>query len=208
LNTILAAPRQQLSAMADGDDDGNGQRRWQLWWPMVTEMAMADSKGNGNSNGDGWRQRIGDGGGNGQQWPQRQWLMAAAPRWQWPMAVAMAMSDGDGNGNSNDNGDGNGNGNRDRDGNGDRDSDSDRNDDGHGKDNNDKGRVASSCAGNVQRCGRSGTLPTPQWTQRSVHSPALRHVGDATKSVCSLSRGRVPDSSPWIVFYFLQLLFS
>jgi hypothetical protein len=45
--------------------------------------------------------------------------------------------------------------------------------------------------------------------QRSVHSPALHHGGDAAKSVCSHSRGKVPISSPWIVyFYFLQLLFS
>jgi hypothetical protein len=36
----------------------------------------------------------------------------------------------------------------------------------------------------------------------------MHHRGDAAKSVCSLSRGRVPDSSPWIVFYFLQLLLS
>ncbi len=36
-----------------------------------------------------------------------------------------------------------------------------------------------------------------------------RHGGDTAKSVCSPSRGRVSDSSPWIVFvYFLQLLFS
>jgi hypothetical protein len=37
----------------------------------------------------------------------------------------------------------------------------------------------------------------------------MRHGGDTARSVCSPSRGRVPDSSPWIVFvYFLQLLFS
>ena len=28
----------------------------------------------------------------------------------------------------------------------------------------------------------------------------MRHGGDTAKSVCSPSRGRVPDSSPWIVF--------
>ncbi len=57
--------------------------------------------------------------------------------------------------------------------------------------------------------GGGDTLPPPPWTQRKVHSPALRHGGDTAKSVCSPSRGRVPDSSPWIVFvYFLQLLFS
>ncbi len=37
----------------------------------------------------------------------------------------------------------------------------------------------------------------------------MHHGGDSAKSVCSPSRGRVPDSSPWIVFvYYLQLLFS
>ncbi len=37
----------------------------------------------------------------------------------------------------------------------------------------------------------------------------MRHGDDTAKSVCSPSRGRVPDSSPWIFFvYFLQLLFS
>jgi hypothetical protein len=42
-----------------------------------------------------------------------------------------------------------------------------------------------------------------------MHSPALHNGGDAAKSFCSLSRGRVPDSSPWIdFFYFLQVLFS
>ncbi len=34
-------------------------------------------------------------------------------------------------------------------------------------------------------------------------SPALRHGGDTAKSVSSLSRGRVPDSSPWILFLFI-----
>jgi hypothetical protein len=108
--------------------------------------------------------------------------------------MAMADSDGDGNG--------------DGDGDGDGDSNGDCNGDGHSKGNNDKGRVSSSCASNVQCCSRGNTLPPPPWTQRSVHSPALHHGGDTAKSVCSLSRGRVPDSSPWIDFIFLQLLFS
>ncbi len=47
------------------------------------------------------------------------------------------------------------------------------------------------------------TLPSPPWTQRKVHSPVLRHGGDTAKSVSSLSRGRVPDSSPWIAFLFI-----
>ncbi len=107
---------------------------------------------------------------------------------RWATATAIGVGNGDGNGNSigDDNGDGGGNSNQ--------------NGDGHSKGNNDKGRVASSCAGKVQRCGRGNTLPPPPWTQRSVHSPALHHGGDAAKSVCSLSRGRVTDSSQWIVF--------
>ncbi len=78
----------------------------------------------------------------------------------------------------------------------------DRNGDGHGDSDNDKGRVASSCVNNVQCCGRSNILPPPPWTQRKVHSPVLHHRGDTSKSVCSLSRGRVPDSSPWFFFVF------
>jgi hypothetical protein len=116
--------------------------------------------------------------------------------------MVMAM----GNDESGNNRDGNGDGDRD----GNRDGNGDCNGDGHGKGNNDKRRVASSCASNVQHCGRGDTLPPPPWTQRKVHSPALHHGGDTAKSVCSLSRGRVPDSSPWILFlnYFLQVLFS
>jgi hypothetical protein len=130
---------------------------------------------------------------------QRQWLTATA------MATAMGGSNGNGNGDGNgvSSGDGDGNG----DGDGDANGNSDCTGNGHGEGNNDKGRVATSCAGNVQCCGRGDTLPPPPWTQRSVHSPALRHGGDAAKSVYSLSRGRVSDSSPWIVFYFLQVLF-
>jgi hypothetical protein len=50
-NTILAAPRQQLLEMVNGNVDSDGQWRWQLQWPMVTKMAMADGKGAGNVNG-------------------------------------------------------------------------------------------------------------------------------------------------------------
>jgi hypothetical protein len=109
------------------------------------------------------------------------------PNGKWPTATAMGSGNGDVNGVGDGDGDGNGN----------------CNGDGHGKGDNDKGRVASSCAGDVQHCIRSNTLPPPPWTQRRVHSPALRHGGDAAKSVFSLSRGRIPDSSPWIVFLFI-----
>jgi hypothetical protein len=37
--------------MADSNGASDGQRRWQLQWPMVTEMAMANDKGNGNGSG-------------------------------------------------------------------------------------------------------------------------------------------------------------
>ncbi len=92
--------------------------------------------------------------------------------------MAMGNGNGDGDGVDNDNRDGNG----------------DCNGNGLGKGNDDKDRVASSCAGNVQRYGRENTLPPPPWTQRKVHSLVLCHGGDTAKSVCSLSRGRVPDS--------------
>jgi hypothetical protein len=109
------------------------------------------------------------------------------------MATATAIGNDNINSNGNGDGDGNGDGNGNCNGNG----------HGHGNSNNDKGRVASSCASDVQCCGRGFTLPSPPWTQRKVHSPALRHGGDTAKSVCSLSRGKVPKSSPWIVFLFI-----
>ncbi len=77
--------------------------------------------------------------------------------------MAMAMGNcnggGDGNGNRDSNGvsDGNGDGN------------SDDNGDGHGEGNHYKGRVASSCSGDVQCFWRGDTLPPPPWTQRKVH---------------------------------------
>ncbi len=121
--------------------------------------------------------------------------------------MAVAMVDGNCNGNGQRqrqhpigdcNGDSNGDGKGD--GVGDGDGDGDGIDNGHGKGNHYKRRVASSCGGNVQRFWMGDTLPPPPWTQRKVHSPALHHGGDTAKSVCSPSRGRVPDSSPWTVF--------
>jgi hypothetical protein len=58
--------------------------------------------------------------------------------------------------------------NRVGDGNGD--SDGDGNGDGHGEGNHYKGRVASSCDGNVQYFWRGDTLPPPPWTQTKVHA--------------------------------------
>ncbi len=99
-------------------------------------------------------------------------------------AIGYVNVDSNGNGDSDSNGDG----------------DSNCNGDVHGDNDNDKGRVASSCSGDVQHCGRGNTLPPPPSTQRKVHSPALHHGGDTAKIVCSLSRGRVSHISPWIVF--------
>jgi hypothetical protein len=73
------------------------------------------------------------------------------------------MGEGNGNGDGNDDGDGDG--------------DNNCNGNGHGKGNNDKGRVASSCAGDVQRCGRGNTLPPPPWTQRvCIHQHCIMGV--------------------------------
>ncbi len=167
--------------MADINGDGDGWQRWQLQWPTVTETAMANGKG--NSNGNGWWQRNREGGGNG--WPQLQQ--------QWLMATATAMVDGQWQ--------------RQRQ---------------WGWSWQQQWRwrrwlqwrwpwqgqqwQREGClfmCSDVQRCGRGDTLLPPPWTQRKVHSPALCHGGDTAKSVCSLSRGRVPDSSPWIVFLFI-----
>jgi hypothetical protein len=103
---------------------------------------------------------------------------------------------------------GNGNGDGDGVGNDNKDGDGDCNGDGHGKGDDDEGRVASSCAGDVQCYDRGNTLPPPPWTQRKVHSPALHHGGDTAKSVSSLSRERVPDSSPWFFFFFTTVQFT
>ncbi len=163
--------------MGDGNSDIDGQWRWQLRWPTVMEMAMAMARARARATvmADGNTKEtaavMGDGDGNSNG---------------TVMATAIGYCDV----NSNCDGDGNGNG----------DGKGDHNGNGHGNGNNDKVRVASSCAGNVQCCGRGNTLPPPPWIQRKVHSPALRHGSDTAKSVSSLSRGRVPDSSPWIVF--------
>ncbi len=56
---------------------------------------------------------------------------------------------------------GNGNGNGDGVGNDNGDGDGDCNGNGHGKGDNDEGRVASSCASNMQSYDRGNTLPPP-----------------------------------------------
>ncbi len=52
-------------------------------------------------------------------------------------------------------------------------------------------------------------LASPPWAQRSVHCPVLHQLSATAKSVCSISRGMDPESSPWIVFFiFFNYLFS
>jgi hypothetical protein len=98
---------------------------------------------------------------------------------------------------------GNSNGNGNRDGEGDRDGDGNCNDNGHSKGNNDKGRVAYSCAGNVQCCGRGNTLPTPPWTQRKVHSPALHHGGDLQRVFAPFKwRGFLTAHHELLLYFF------
>jgi hypothetical protein len=154
-------------------------------------MAMADGNCNCDSKGDR------DGNSNG-QWQGR---------WQWPKATTMVMANDDGNGNNN--GDGNGN----------------RNGNGNGNGNGDTMAMATATMTVTTNDTREGCLfmcwqcavlwqgeylASPPWSQRSKHCPALHHGGATAKSVCSISRGRVPDSSPWIYFFliFFNYLFS
>ncbi len=75
--------------------------------------------------------------------------------------TAMGNGNGDGDGVGNDDGDGN----------------VDCNGNGHGKGDHDEGRVASSCAGNVQCYGRGNTLPPPPWTQgKFIHQRCVMGV--------------------------------
>jgi hypothetical protein len=94
------------------------------------------------------------------------------------------MGDCDGNGD----GDGDGDG----DGVGDGDGDGDGKGDGHGAGDMKEGlplHVAAMCSA----FGRATPCLHPHG-HKEVHSPVLHHGGDTGKSVCSHSRGRVPDS--------------
>jgi hypothetical protein len=105
----------------------------------------------------------------------------------------MATAMGDGNGNSNrvndDNGDGNGN----------------RNGNGHDEGNNDKGRVASSCASNVQRYGRGDTLPPPPWC---IHQCCIMGVTLLRVFPPFQGGGFLTIHHGFFIVYYLQLLFS
>jgi hypothetical protein len=110
--------------------------------------------------------------------------------------MAMAMGDWDCNGN------GNGNGNKVGNGNGDGDSD---------------GKATAMARATITKeglplhvavmCSAFGGA-TPCLHPHGHKQKCMHHGGDTAKSVVSPSRGRVPDSSPWMVFFFLQLLFS
>ncbi len=129
----------------------------------------------------------------------------------------MAIDNSNGNGNGQWQWCGNGNGDGNRDGNSDhndnRDGDGNSDDDGNGNGNNDVVITKTlSRVGCLYMCRQCATLwqgqrlASPPWTQMSVHCPVLRHGGATAKSVCSISRGRDPESSSWIVFlYFFQL---
>jgi hypothetical protein len=139
------------------------------------------------------------------------------------MAAATAMGDcngdGDGNGDSdsegnsngdgNNNGYGNGNGNRVSDGNRVSNGDGNGNVNGnsHSKGNHYKGRVASSCDGNVQHFGRGNTLPLPPWTQgKCIHQRCIMR-GTLLRVFAPLQRGGFLTAHHGLfLVYFLQLL--
>jgi hypothetical protein len=105
-----------------------------------------------------------------------------------------------GNCNGNSKGDGNGVGDGDGDGNG------DGNGNGHGKGDHYKGRVASSCGGDVQCFWRGAT---PCLHPLGHKQKCMRHGGGTAKSVCSPSRGGFLTAHHVLFFvYLLQLLFS
>ncbi len=86
----------------------------------------------------------GDRNGNGRRQRRWRWGIATATATATAMVTAIGNSDGD--------------------------DDGDRNDNSHGKGDHYKGRVASSCGGNVQCFWRGDTLPPPPFTQRKVHA--------------------------------------
>ncbi len=146
---------------------------------------MADGKG--DSNGDGWQRRKRDGCSDGRWWLQQ----------QWPTGTAMAIGYGDVDSNGDWVSDGNGDGSGDCNGNG------------HTVGNNDKGRVASLCASNVQCCGRGNTFPPPLWTQQKcIHQRWIMGV-TLLKVFAPFQGGGFLTTHHGLYFvYFLQLLFS
>ncbi len=160
---------------------GDGWQRQQWWWPVEMATAIA----NGDKEGNGWRQG------------RRQWQRLTARqkrRWRWwATATAIAMANGDGNRNR-----------------------LPRCWQRQWRQQWQRRRRRRSqwrwprrwqqwqregCFFMCRQCAvlwqGQHLASTPMDT---LHSPALRHGGDTAKSVCSFSKGRVPDSSPWIVF--------
>jgi hypothetical protein len=84
------------------------------------------------------------------------------------------------------------------------------NGDGHRDSNNDEGRIASSCASNMQCCGRGNTLPPSPWTQRKVHSQRyVMGVLTLLRVFAPFQGGGFLTAHHGLLFvYFLQLLFS
>jgi hypothetical protein len=148
----------------------------------------------------------GDGDGNGRwQWGrQQQWLMATRQRWrrQWltvtttaTTAMAMGNCNGDGNGVGDGVGDGDGDGN------------DDGNSNGLGEGNHYKGRVASSCGGNVQHFWMGNTLLPPPWTQgKCIHQRCVMGVTLLRVFAPLQERGFLTAHHRLFFVYFLQLL--
>jgi hypothetical protein len=175
-NTILAMPRQQLLEMANGNGDGDGQWRWQLQWLMVMETAMANSKGDNNATAmaDGNATVMVVATVDGDCNGNGRW------RWQWATATAMVLELAT------------------------------------------TIEMAMSIAMamatarvTMTKAGlplhvpamcsaMAGATPClhPHGHKESAFTSAASW-GDTAKSVCSPSRGRVPDSSPWILFLFI-----
>ncbi len=92
-------------------------------------------------------------------------------------------------------------------GNGDRDGDGDGNGNGHGKGNHFKGRVASSCGGNVQHFWMGNTLPPPPWTQgKCIHQRCIMGVTLLRVFTPLQGGGFLTAHHGLCLFYFLQLL--
>jgi hypothetical protein len=109
------------------------------------------------------------------------------------MATATGNSNGNGNGVYNNNGDGDGNCNGDGQGNGD----------------GGKGRVASSCAGNVQGYGRGNTLSPPPKTQgKCIHQRCIMGVTLLRVFPPIQGGGFLTAHHGFFFVYYLQLLFS
>jgi hypothetical protein len=121
------------------------------------------------------------------------------------------MGDCNGNGNGDDNGDGNGDGNSDGVGDSNGDGNGNGNGDGHGKGDHYKGRVASSCGGDLQHFWRGDTLPLlhPHGHKgKRIHQHCVMGV-TLLRVFAPLQGGGFLTAHHGLFFvYYLQLLFS